>query len=150
MKSDIDRLMQDNQLDALLVMGAGQHNPAMVYFTGGGHVTNADLIKKRGQAAVLFHGPMERDEAAKSGLITRSYSEYPMSELAKEANGDRLRVSVLRYKKMLRDVGVTSGRVALYGKLEIGPILSILSGLAQEMPGLMRVALIALHLIGHR
>jgi Xaa-Pro aminopeptidase len=136
MKSDIDNLMQANNLDALLVMGAGQHNPAMVYFTGGGHLTTADLIKKRGEPAVLFHGPMERDEAAKSGLITRSYSAYPMSELVKEANGDRLRVNVIRYKKMLHSVGVTSGRVALYGKQEIGPILSILTALAQEMPGI--------------
>ena len=56
----------------LWVMGAGQHNPAMVYLTGGAHLTNADLVKKRGQTGVLFHGPMERDEAAKSGLETRS------------------------------------------------------------------------------
>lgn len=136
MKSDIDSLMQANNLDALLVMGAGQHNPAMVYFTGGSHLTSADLIKKRGEPPVLFHGPMERDEAAKSGLITRSYSTYPVSELDKEANGDRLRVSVLRYKKMLQDVGISTGRVALYGKLEVGPILTILTALAQEMPGL--------------
>lgn len=136
MKSDIDSLMQANNLDALLVMGAGQHNPAMVYFTGGGHITTADLIKKRGEPAVLFHGPMERDEAAKSGLITRSYSTYPMSELIKEANGDRLRVNVIRYKKMLQDVGITAGRVALYGKVEVGPILTVLTALAQEMPGL--------------
>ncbi len=60
-------------------MGAGQHNPAMVYFTGGGHFTNADLIKKRGETGCAVPGPMERDEAAKSGLITRSYSAYPLS-----------------------------------------------------------------------
>ena len=68
MKTDIDALMQAGQLDAIWVMGRAQHNPAMVYLTGGGHMTNADLIKPRGQTATLFHAPMERDEAAKTGL----------------------------------------------------------------------------------
>ena len=49
--------MQANQLDALLVTGPGQHNPAMVYLTGGGHLTSADLIKERGEEAVLFYNP---------------------------------------------------------------------------------------------
>jgi Xaa-Pro aminopeptidase len=136
MKSDLDALMQANHFDALWVMGAGQSNPAMVYLTGGGHLTNADLIKKPGQTAVLFHGPMERDEAAKSGLETRSYSNYPLSEMIQEAGGDRFLAGVLRYKKMLRDLDLTAGRVALYGKLELGPIYATLLALAKEMPDL--------------
>lgn len=136
MKTDIDKLMEASHMDALLVMGAGQHNPAMVYFTGGGHLTSADLIKKRGETAVIFHGPMERDEAARTGLITRSYSTYPMGSLLREANGDRFRANVLRYKKMFQDVGVVSGRVAIYGKIEVGATFSILNGLVQELPGL--------------
>ena len=51
MKTDLDALMQENDLDAILITGPAQHNPAMVYMTGGGHVSNADLIKRRGQAA---------------------------------------------------------------------------------------------------
>ena len=49
MKSDLDALMQAHNLDALLVSGPGKHNPPMVYLTGGGHLTRADLIKRRGQ-----------------------------------------------------------------------------------------------------
>ncbi len=45
MKSDLDRLMQENDLDVILITGPAQHNPAMVYMTGGAHLTNADLIK---------------------------------------------------------------------------------------------------------
>ena len=51
MKTDLDALMQENDLDAILITGPAQHNPAMVYMTGGGHVSYADLIKKRGEAA---------------------------------------------------------------------------------------------------
>jgi hypothetical protein len=44
------------------------------------------------QPAVLFHASMERDEAAGAhGLATRSYNDYPYSELLKQAGGDRSR-----------------------------------------------------------
>ena len=46
MKSDIDRLMQEKDYAAILVTGPAQHNPAMFYFAGGGHLTNADNIGK--------------------------------------------------------------------------------------------------------
>ena len=134
MKSDIDSLMKANQLDAIWVMGSGQHNPAMVYLTGGGHLTSADLIKPMGQAATLFHAPMERDEAAKSRLKTRSYSNYAINGLLKETKGDLFKAGVLRYQRMLQDAGVTSGRVAIYGKVELGPTFDMLKGLTQLMP----------------
>ncbi len=136
MKSEIDALLSANNLDALWVMGDAYHNPAMVYLTGGGHVTHANLIKKTGQTAILFHGPMERDEAAKSGLKTRSFSAYPNGVLLREAGGDPFRASVLHYVKMLRDAGLTSGRVALYGNIEYGPVFAILNALVKELPEL--------------
>ena len=37
---------------------------------------------------------------------------------------------------MLQDVGVKTGRVALYGQIEFGPVFSMLNGLVKEMPGL--------------
>ena len=37
MKNELDALMQMNDLEAMIVVGPGQHNPAMVYMTGGGH-----------------------------------------------------------------------------------------------------------------
>ncbi len=77
MKTDLDVLMQAQNIDALLVLGPGQHNPAMVYLTGGGHLTGADLIKRHGEPPVLFHGMMERDEAVRTGLPCHSYTEYP-------------------------------------------------------------------------
>lgn len=121
MKSDIDRLMQENEIDALLVTGPGDHNPYMVYLTGGAHLTIADLIKKRGEQPILFHTSMERDEAAQTGLLTRCYADYPpCKELLKAAGGEPAKALALRYQQMLRDVGLTKGRVALYGKTDLG------------------------------
>ena len=138
MRSDIDAIMQANNIDALLVTGPAQHNAVMVYLTGGGHVTNADLIKKCGEPGVLFHNLMERDEAAaaagRMGLVTRAYNAYPYDALLRDANGDRVAAMALRYKRMLTDLGVTAGRVALYGTVELRLAFPVLYELQRQMP----------------
>jgi Xaa-Pro aminopeptidase len=136
MKNDLDALMQANDLNAILITGPGQHNPAMVYMTGGGHITNADLIKKRGEGAVLFYYPMERDEATKSGLKTKNLGDYNFTELLNQSDGDYLKAIVKRYKQMLTELGITSGRIALYGRSEIGTNYAVFSALQKEMPEL--------------
>lgn len=136
MKSDLDALMKENDIDALLVTGPGFHNPAMVYLTGGGHLTQADLIKKRGEPAILFHAPMERDEAANTGLATRSYSEYPLKDLLAESGGDLNRAIGQRYVRMFKDVNLTRGRVAVYGHSEVGSLLAVLPVLKELLPDL--------------
>ncbi len=139
MKTDLDALMQEKDLDAILITGPGQHNPAMVYMTGGCHLTNADLIKKRGEQAVLFYFPMERDEAARSGLKTKNLAEYNFTELLNQTNGDHLKALVKRYQIMLGELGISSGKVGLYGRSEIGTNYAIFSALQQELPGLSLV-----------
>src|SRR5512138_3342792 len=120
MKSDLDRLMEERKLDAILVTGNATHNPPMYYLTGGGHVSAATLIKKRGEEPVLFHQDMERDEAAKSGLKCVSYSTYNYEDLLKQANNDPVMASALRYQRMLTDLGLAKARVGLYGITEVG------------------------------
>lgn len=134
MKSDIDTLMTARNLDALLVLGDAEHNPSMYYFTGGGHVSGAMLIKKVGAEPVLFYNDMERDEAAKSGLKTVSYSEYPASDFMDQADGDASLGTALRFKKILADHGLTGGRIALFGKIELSQVFGIVMKLMQVMP----------------
>jgi Xaa-Pro aminopeptidase len=106
----------------------------MVYLAGGGHLTNADLIKKRGEGAVLFYYPMERDEAAKSGLNTKNIGDYNFNHLLKDAGGDHLKALVNRYKQMLTELEITSGSVALYGRAELGANFALFSALQQAVP----------------
>jgi len=134
MKTDLDALMQSHDLDALLVTGPAQHNPPMVYLTGGGHLTSADLIKKRREPPLLFYNPMERDEAAKTGLRTKNLADYRFMELLKANNQDMLKATIERYRQMLGDAGVTSGRVALFGKIDAGSAYALFTGLQQVMP----------------
>lgn len=134
MKSDIDTLMKARNLDALLVLGDAEHNPSMYYFVGGGHVSGAMLIKKVGAEPVLFYNDMERDEAAKSGLKTVSYSEYPASDFMEQADGDASLGTALRFKKILADHGLAGGRIALFGKIELSQVFGIVMKLMQVMP----------------
>ena len=135
MKSDLDALMQARQLDALLVLGDAEHNPPMYYFVGGGHVSNALLIKKVGKEPVLFYNDMERDEAAKSGLKTVSYNEYgPIDDFINQANGDMLMAYALCRQKILSDHGLSAGRIGLYGKVDVSQNFGITMNLMQLMP----------------
>jgi Xaa-Pro aminopeptidase len=134
MKSNLDALMQARSLDALLIFGDAEHNPPMYYFVGGGHVSGALLIKKIGKEPVLFYNDMERDEAAKSGLKTVSFSEFPLSEFDEQADGDRLLANALRFKKILEQYGLSGGRVAIYGKVEFSLLFGIMMKLVQLMP----------------
>jgi Xaa-Pro aminopeptidase len=134
MKSDLDALMQAKNLDAIMVFGNAEHNPPMTYLTGGGHVSHATLIKKRGEEAVFFFGDMERDEAAKSGLKLTPYSKYDYDALLNKANKDLLLAGAMRCELMLKDLGITSGRVGVYGTYDLSAIIGQLSHLQKLLP----------------
>jgi Xaa-Pro aminopeptidase len=133
MKSDIDSLMRDADLDALLISGPGGHNPAMVYFTGIAHITHAYLLKKRDQPPILLHPSMERDEAANTGLQVKNRNEYDFLKLLKEAGGDTIRASAMELQRIFEEFDV-SGRVGIYGKHEIGHYFSALRLLEEMIP----------------
>ncbi len=134
MKSDLDALMKARNLDALLIFGDAEHNPPMYYFVGGRHVSGALLIKKTGKEPVLFYNDMERDEAAKSGLKTVSFSEFPLSDFEERANGNRLLVNAMRFKKILEEYGLSGGRVAVSGRVEFSFLFGIMKHLMDLMP----------------
>ncbi len=136
MKTDLDRLMRESNIDAILVTGSAQHNPAMVYMTGGGHMTSADLIKPRGGEPVLYYNPMEREEAAASGLTTKNLVDYAWKDLLKQAAGDTSKAKALRYQQMLADQGITAGRVSVYGRGEVGANFAVFSALQAAVPEL--------------
>jgi len=133
MKSDIDRLMKDANLDALLVIGPAGHNPYMTYFTGLVHVTRGYLLKKRDHSPVLFHGSMERDEAASTGLQIKNLDDYDPLKLLEEASGDPIRASAMLLQRIFKEFDVR-GRVGLYGKTEIGPHYATLRLVGEALP----------------
>ncbi len=129
MKQDLDALMESRSLDALLVTGPAHHNPDMYYFTGDVHLSNGDLLMKRGGQPVLFYNPMERDEAARTGLQTRQHDPAEYLRLLKQENGDSARAYARRYQQMLMDIGFNRGRLGIYGRVSVGPLFAIFRAL---------------------
>jgi Xaa-Pro aminopeptidase len=134
MKSDLDALMEARRLDAILIFGDAEHNPPMYYFVGGRHVSGALLIKKVGKEPVLFYNDMERDEAAKSGLNSVSFSEFPTSDFLDQANGDVQLAMALRFKNILSEYGLSGGRIAVFGKVEFSQLFGLMTDLVKLMP----------------
>jgi len=136
MKSDLDSIMQSHNLDAFVVFGNAENNPPMYYLTGGGHVSHATVIKKRGEEPVYFYNDMERDEAAKSGLKTVPFSKYDYNALLKKSEGNALLASAMRCQQMFEEIGVVSGRVGVYGHYDVSMVFGMLNHLQKLMPDL--------------
>ena len=139
MRSDLQQLMKEHEINALLVTGRADHNPAMGYLTGGAHLTAADILLKAGETGMVFCNGMEREEAAKTGFDVQLYSQFPLEDLIKEAKGDRQKTGVLRYKKMFELAGITSGMVALYGEKDLGVAYTQMAGLQHLLPEIQLV-----------
>jgi Xaa-Pro aminopeptidase len=124
MKTDIDGLIGSAGLDAIMVLGNAAHNPPMYYLVGGGHVNNAVLVKKKGLSPVLYCNAMERGEAAKSGLQLVPVNSSPIEALLK-APGE-----------ILEAQGLTRGRLGMYGTLDAGSLLGVVSAIRAACPDL--------------
>lgn len=135
MRADLDRYMKESDLAALLVVGGATNNPNMTYLVGQAHLTKGYLIKAAGKPAVLLHQAMERDEAARTGLLTRSFDDYNFASHLKEAAGDTGKATAMMLDQAFKEQGV-SGRVALYGKAELSQIYASLDCLKQLNPDL--------------
>ena len=132
----LENLMETAGAHALWVTGPAQHNPSMVYFTSICHLSVADLFLIKGKQPVIICGPMEREEAAKSGYKHLSYSDYDLRPLLKETGGDRAKANALRYLQIFKDIGLEEGKVLVYGQKEVGPMISLTQGLHDLNPRL--------------
>jgi len=133
MKSDLDHLMKEAEIDALFIIGSAAHNPAMTYFTGLVHVGEGYLLKKRDEAPVLFYMPMEREEAAQTGLTTKCLDDYDIEKIMQEAGDNLIKARAMRIRNIFQEFGV-QGRVSLYGKGEVGSFYGIFRELGDLLP----------------
>lgn len=134
MKTDIDRLMKEADLDALLVLGPAAHNAPMIYFTGLAQLSTGFLLKIRDGKVIHFHNPMEREEAAATGLNTKDfYADYDYPALLEQTNRDRNQADALLLEKILAEYKIR-GRIGLSGKIEFGHWLRTIDFLHRRLP----------------
>ena len=132
MKHDFDRLMAERNLNAAVVRGSTLESPAIYYLTGGHKLEAVTVLLRRGQRPVLVHNPMERDEAALTGLETALSTRWNVRQIAQELDGDLLAAQAEQLRRILADYGV-QGRVGFYGHSEIGQAHALLGRLEQTL-----------------
>jgi len=140
LKRDLDRLMAERNIDAIVVEGPdglGSANPDYNYFVGGRHITGT-VIKKRGEPTMLVHSPWEQVQAEETGLALVSKDRWNLREIQQETP-DRFWAMVEYQRRMFTDLGI-GGRVGIYGTVRAGEHFALLTALAQQIPGLEIVA----------
>ena len=68
MKADLDRLMQERDLDAFIIAGGEEFNTVRYYMSNGARITHGAIFKLRDQPPLLVCNRMELEEAQKSGI----------------------------------------------------------------------------------
>jgi Xaa-Pro aminopeptidase len=127
MLSDLDRLMRERDLDAVLVPMHEAMHPSFRWITRGAKVTRGYAVKLAGHDPLLVSYPMERDEAAATGLATRLIHDFGYDRIFKAAPN-----AVAAYAEffdvVLRELGASSS-VAIVGNLPFPLYLGIAEGL---------------------
>jgi Xaa-Pro aminopeptidase len=130
MKSDIDRLMNERDLDGFLVMGNG-NGSVMRYLTGGAFFEGALLLKSKDGPLTLIHGLMERDTAATTGLTLIVRDEhFNRYTLLQKHGGNALEADADFISGAMEMVGLR-GRIGLYGMDEVGAALALVGRVTQ-------------------
>jgi len=121
MKSEIPGLMKERGFDAIAVLGGGVDNPIMTYMTGRARLMRSMFVMRANGDSLLVHNPMERDEAAPTGLPRMDFVQAGLKGFAQE-EGSEVGGEARMLCHAMEKLGVR-GRVALYGKVEANRLL---------------------------
>jgi Xaa-Pro aminopeptidase len=130
MLADLDVLMRARGLDALLVPMHEAMHPSFRWLSRGAKVTRGYAVKRVSREPVLVAYPMERDEAAASGLEMRLVNDFDHARIFRDAP-DMAAGYAEFFDRMLAALGV-SGTVALYGNAPVQLYIGIVERLEQR------------------
>jgi Xaa-Pro aminopeptidase len=133
MKADLDRLMHERNLDALVLFPTEFEDPYRAYLSSGAHFSGG-TIKRRDMPPVLISNAMEIEEAAKSGLTVYSTEDFGESELMRTFRGDHDGRLVAFYRRVFDRLGV-AGRVGVYGAGDANALLRLVGLLSEALAG---------------
>lgn len=133
MKSQIDGLMQERGLAALLVVGGEGYSEVRDYMSNGAHITGGIIVKKVGDEPLLVVNGMETEEAKKSGYTVKSYGDLDFYTLQKETKNRDI-AQVLFWGKCLQAGGVAAGKVGLYGRGDVNEIIELTKLAVERLP----------------
>ncbi len=134
MKEQVAALMKQYDLDALLISGAMEHNPSLIYYIGNdAFFTFAEVLVTRDREPILFHRIMERDSAKATGMKTVCFDDMNIKEEPGLGSRAAQIVAELKY------AGLTSGRVAFCGRVEFDSMFAAVCQVQEKLPNLQIV-----------
>jgi Xaa-Pro aminopeptidase len=125
--SDLDLLLAARDIDAVIVPMHEAMHPSFRWLTRGAKVTRGYAVKLRGRDPLLVAYPMERDEAAATGLATRLVQDFGHERIFREAP-DAPSAYAAFFDAMLRALGAGQS-IAFFGNLPIHIYLGIADAL---------------------
>jgi Xaa-Pro aminopeptidase len=130
MLRDLDLLMQQRGIDAVLVPMHEAMHPSFRWLARGAKVTRGYAIQLAGREPVLITHPMERDEAAASGLDVRLVHEFDHERIFREAANPSEAYAEF-FENALDALGAGS-TVALFGNLPFALYLGVAEALERR------------------
>ena len=123
MLKDLDALMVQRGIEAVLVPMHEALHPAFRWLTRGAKVTKGYALKRVGTDPVLIAYPMERDEAAATGLKTQLVHEFEYDAIFRAAPNPAAAYAAF-FDRVFRAAGLRDS-VALLGNLPFPLYLGI-------------------------
>jgi Xaa-Pro aminopeptidase len=127
---DLDRLLRERGIEAIIVPMHEAMHPSFRWLTRGAAVTRGYAIKVVGADPILYSYPMERDEAAATGLATRMVYDFGFERIFRDAPNVAEGYAEL-FDVLLRDLGVREP-IAFFGNLPIHLYLGVSDSLARR------------------
>ncbi|HEV8629656.1 MAG TPA: M24 family metallopeptidase [Thermoanaerobaculia bacterium] len=130
-EGELDRGLAALGCHALLVIAASARDPDLAPFVGPVHVHSAFLVApRRGQPSLGYLSPMERDEAARSGLKLLTPEALDVARWARQGEAEEVMLANVLERALLL-AGVAPGmRLALAGHAGVGLVQSVCAALA--------------------
>lgn len=129
MLSDLDPLLRERGIDAVIVPMHEAMHPSFRWLARGAKVTRGYAVKLVDRDPVLVTYPMERDEAAATGLDVRLVHDFDYDRILREAANPSEAYAGL-FSNVLRDLGAGQS-VAFFGNAP----LQLYIGLVEAMEG---------------
>ena len=134
MRSDIDKLMQDYHLDAIIAFGSVS-DPAFNYLTAGSDTGNAMFTKKPGEKANIWLGPLEREGVKNPDFVVHIFDiAVYMRVFSETCSHEKAELEI--YLPGLEFLKEGIKRVAVYGRMEFSFSYLLRNELNKRYPGL--------------
>lgn len=130
MRSDLQRILREREIGALLVPLHELQHPSFRWISRGAQVTRGYAIARPDRDPVLLSYPMEREEAAATGLETRLVHDFGHAAIFKDAQNPAEAYGIF-FDRVFRELGI-EGQIAFAGQVPVHLYLDIVGALEEK------------------